>query len=352
MSLPNPSAIVDRLRDFQKSCRDALIASRKVSDLHEVDRTAAADTIYRIDAIIEPLLDAFCEDWGRTTPLVLIAEGVQDEEGREGARVFPAGSRQEDALIRVLIDPIDGTRGIMYDKRSAWALAAVAPNRGVGTRLRDVEVAVMSELPTSKMGRADVLWAVKGAGARGVRVDLRAGADLRSGADHIAAEEPLLLRPSQAPTLHHGFASIANFFPGTKMLSSGMMEKIAAELLGPADVHNASLFEDQYISTGGQFYELIVGHDRFTADLRPVFYALQSQPQGLCCHPYDCAALLIAEEAGVIVTDEHGQPLDAPMDTTSGVSWAAYANAALRDAIEPVLRRSLVPSGRGKAPSA
>src|SRR5438552_2736036 len=44
-----------------------------------------------------------------------------------------------------------------------------APNKGRETRLRDIEVAVMTELPTSKMGRGDVLWAVKGLGARGVR---------------------------------------------------------------------------------------------------------------------------------------------------------------------------------------
>ena len=29
------------------------------------------------------------------------------------------------------------------------------------------------------------------------------------------------------------------------------------------------VFDDQYISTGGQLYELAVGHDLFTADLRP-----------------------------------------------------------------------------------
>ena len=49
------------------------------------------------------------------------------------------------------------------------------------------------------------------------------------------------------------------------------------------------VFDDQYICTGGQFYELIVGHDRFIADLRPLFYQILHQPPGLCCHPYDYA---------------------------------------------------------------
>jgi hypothetical protein len=63
---------------------------------------------------------------------------------------------------------------------------------------------------------------------------------------------------------------------------------------------------------GGQFYELTVGYDRFNADLRPHSYRLRGQHGGLCCHPYDCAALLIAEEAGVILTDGTGAPLDGP----------------------------------------
>ena len=66
---------------------------------------------------------------------------------------IPRGASERQAEIRLIVDPIDGTREIMYDKRAAWSLAAVAPNRGPDTRLRDVEVSVMTELPTSKMGR-------------------------------------------------------------------------------------------------------------------------------------------------------------------------------------------------------
>ena len=118
---------------------------------------------------------------------------------------------------------------------------------------------------------------------------------------------------------------------------SELMEFLVRNLIGEADVTRATIFEDQYISTGGQFYELIVGHDRFNADLRPTFYRMQNQPEGLCCHPYDCATLLIAEEAGVVITDEKGAPLDGPLDTTTGLSWVGYANRELRQRIEPLL---------------
>ena len=50
------------------------------------------------------------------------------------------------------------------------------------------------------------------------------------------------------------------------------------------------------------------------------------------------SALLIAEEAGVIITDAAtGKALDGPLDCTTGLSWAGYANEDLRLKIEPLL---------------
>jgi hypothetical protein len=334
--LPDPEGTVARLKDFQRTTRQSIIDSRKRNDLHAVSRDTSADTIYAIDAVVEPVLEDFCREWAKKVPLVLIAEGVEGSGGREGIKVFPEGSREEDATIRLIVDPIDGTRGIMYDKRAAWALAGVAPNNGPGTSLRDIELAVMTELPTSKMGQGDVLWAIKGRGARGERVDLKTG-----------EATPLPLGASKATGIGHGYASVTNFFPGTKVLASELMEAIVAALAGPADVTRATVFDDQYISTGGQFYELIVGHDRFNADLRPDFYRVLGRAEGLCCHPYDCATLLIAEEAGVVLTDGSGGLLDGPLDVTTGLSWAGYANDVLRRQIEPVVRGFLQRKGVG-----
>jgi len=330
-SIQNPESIVERLKAFQRAVRDLIVGSRTlVARPQEVSRTSAADTIYAIDTQVEPLLEAFCERWAAEEgPIVVVAEGLEDGAGNEvPSRVFPSGASHGEAKLRLIVDPIDGTRGLMYDKRAAWALAGVAPNKGAGTRLRDIEIAVMSELPTSKMGHADVLWAVRGCGAVGERVNLATN-----------DSQPLVLASSQAMTLDHGFATVSNFFPGTKVLASELMEYLVANLIGPADVTRATVFDDQYISTGGQFYELIVGHDRFIADLRPVFYRLQGQAQGMCCHPYDCATWLIAEEAGVILTDEIGRPLDGPFDTVTGMAWAGFANETLLKGIGPLLRK-------------
>ena len=166
--IPNPQQTIDRLRPFQRLVRDVVMRSHRAGSSHEVSRISTADTIYKIDTDVDPLLEHFCEEWSKTTPLVLVAEGLEDHHGEEVAsRVFPQGTKESDAKIRLIVDPIDGTRGIMYDKRPAWALAGVAPNNGPDTRLRDIEIAVMTELPTSKMGFGDVLWAIKGQGAHG-----------------------------------------------------------------------------------------------------------------------------------------------------------------------------------------
>jgi Inositol monophosphatase family len=330
-----PDAIVARLLTLQRQIRSALIAARArggpSGGLAEVSRTTEADTIYSIDAEIEPIIEHFVADWATAYPIRLVAEGLEDAAGNETAITFPRGTPDSAARITVIMDPIDGTRGIMYDKRPAWALAAVAVNHSGRTpTLADCVISVMTELPTSKMGWADVLWAVKGAGAHGRRACL---------ADDTTT--PLHLAPSRSPTLAHGFASVANFFPSTKSQAAALAEAIATAELGEIATTRAGLFDDQYICTGGQYYELIVGHDRFIADLRPVFYQQAGKPPGLCCHPYDCAALLVAQEAGVIITDAHGQTLDTPLDTTSPVSWIGYANATIRARVEPVIQKFL-----------
>lgn len=326
---PDPLSLVTHLRNLQALVRDQILASRHVStdDMAGVDRASSADTIYKIDALVEPAIEHYCEKWGRETPLILIGEGFEDDDGKEGIKVFPRGTPEDKALIRVIIDPIDGTRGIMYDKRPAWSLGAVAPNLGPATSLRDCIASVMTELPTTKMGFGDVLWATKGGsnggGAHAVRVNLT-----------TRTETPLTLRPSKADTLAHGFAMVSHFFPATKSIAGELFNHILKGI-GFTDPTLATIFDDQYICTGGQFYCLAMGQDRFNADLRPLMYQRMGIPPGLECHPYDLAGLLIAEEAGVIITDPHGKPLNCPLDTTTGVSWIGYANSTLRSKIEP-----------------
>ncbi len=331
--LPRDGAyFVEHLRELGRQVRHAAIAARQIATtaesqrLAQVARETAADTIYELDTHIDPVLEDFCRQWGRELPLVLIAEGIEDENGTEGMKCFPTGTAPADAAFRLIVDPIDGTRGLMYDKRSGWLLAGVAANKGPSTRLSDITAAVQVEIPTSKQNQSDVLWAVRGMGAAAARENLDTG-----------GSTPLVLRPSGVADIAHGFGSVVSFFPGTKALAAELMELISLHCGGGIDPGRPLVFDDQYISTGGQLYEIMVGHDRFIADVRPHFYRMTQQPAGLCAHAYDLGSMLIAQEAGVILSNGLGAAVDGVLDVTSPVAWVAYANKALRDRIEPVM---------------
>jgi hypothetical protein len=144
---------------------------------------------------------------------------------------------------------------------------------------------------------------------------------------------------------------IARFFPGARDELAAIDEEIVQGALGPVEPGKANCFEDQYLSSGGQLYELMMGHDRFIADLRPLVESIinrRGMSLGICCHPYDMCTELIAREAGVIVTDEHGEPLRSPLNIEADISWVGYANQHIRREIEPLLRESLVRRGLSK----
>ncbi|HEX4948026.1 MAG TPA: inositol monophosphatase family protein [Blastocatellia bacterium] len=325
--------IKDRLLRVGELVRDhVLLELRQQSSdtLSAVAFHSAADTIYEIDRSVETiLLPALQEHLAPLVSFVLICEGVNDEQPLP----FPANCAIDDCELRLIVDPIDGTRPIMYNKRSAWVLMGVAPNRGDATTLADIELAVQVELPTSRAAVADSLWAIRGQGAFGETVNLQ-------------TSERVLFRPqpSRASSIRGGFAMLANFFPIGKDVLASIEQDLAVELFGDLSDNKTALFTDQYLSSGGQLYELMMGHDRMLADVRSRLYdqfARAGKATGHSCHPYDICTALIAEEAGVIVTDGRGQPLAAPMNTTADVSWIGYANPAIRDEVEPVLQALL-----------
>lgn len=321
------------IRRIHERVRDAVVAECEkvaVEQLAEVsDDESEGDTIYAVDRVSEELLvELFEHEVASIAPLVLVAEGIAG-----GELVLPRGAAERDAVWRVVVDPIDGTRGLMYQKRSAWVLTGVAKNRGDETNLQEIELAVQTEIPLVKQHLCDTLWAVRGDGAHAERFN-------RLTDERLA----LALRPSRATTIRHGFAMIARFFPGARDELAAIDEEIVSGALGPVEPGKAHCFEDQYLSSGGQLYELMMGHDRFVADLRPLIEKVLNSrglALGICCHPYDMCTELIAREAGVIVTDERGGPLSAPLKVEPDIAWAGYANDAIRREIEPLLHEAL-----------
>ena len=328
--LPAILALHDRIR---ASVLEAF-ATQERDELAGVAHDAEGDTIYAVDRVSETALVDGLQDVAREEPLVLVAEGLP-----AAGLTLPAGTRDAACRWRLLVDPIDGTRGLMYQKRPAWILTGVAPNHGAATRLRDIVLAVQTEIPLLKQHLCDQLWAVRGKGVETQRVDRLTG-----------RKTPLALRPSQSATLAHGFSSVSRFFPGARDVLAAIDDEIVAEVMGPAVAGKAACFEDQYLSTGGQLYELMAGHDRFIADIRPVMAPLLAKrgvAHPLCCHPYDLCSSLIATESGVRLTDAGGHELDAPFDLDADVSWVGYANDRLRARVEPALLSALARRGLG-----
>jgi fructose-1,6-bisphosphatase/inositol monophosphatase family enzyme len=296
---PSPEDARRLLCALGEHVRDLVVGSRGM-DMAAVTGETVADTIYAVDRVADDaLLQWFDEHW---RDVVVVSEGL-DEPAQVGSG----------HAWTVIVDTIDGTRGLMYDKRPAWCLAAAAPPGG---GLADIVAAAMTELPTAKQGAADQLSATRGGGLRAERIDLARG-----------GRHALDARPSVATDLGHSFSGLAKFFlPGKTALAA--LEAELFRRLGETQV-----FDDQYLSTGGQLHELITGRDRFVADLRPLV-----TDDGLACHPYDVCTSLVLEEAGGIVTDPWGDPLAVPLDNVTPVAWVGYANGALAARIGPVLR--------------
>lgn len=306
------------------------LRDQSTESLSTIAFETAADKIYQIDRAVETvLIPALAAELAPAISFALICEGVNDEK----PLAFPANIAVEDCAARLLIDPIDGTRPIMYNKRSAWWLAGLAPNRGAETSLRDIELAVQIEIPTTRALLADSLWAIRNGGAFGETINLL-----------TRSRTAFIPQPSRATSISGGFASFFHPFPGGRDIFAALEEELFQSLVGGLETNRTAVFDEQYLSTGGQLYELMLGRDRLLVDVRGLLFdrfRREGRPPGHACHPYDLSTVLIAEEAGVIITDGRGHPLDAPFDTTSDVSWIGYANDSIRAEVEQSLLRLL-----------
>ena len=327
-----PEATPDALRlllcELGAAIRDAVVAARQGHDasaLSSVAAQAGGDTIYAVDKFSEGAIIAwFGARWPAEWPVEVVMEGIDHD------LCFPVGTAVADTRWKCLLDPIDGTRGIMYDKRSAWALGGIAPQNGAETMLSQIVAAAMTEIPTSKQWRSDQLSAAADGPLVAQGFDLRAGGCF-----------PLDLKPSAATTFAHGFSSLVKYFPEGRTLTAQIEERLWDELIGLNSSPSPTIFDDQYISTGGQFYEMINGHDRMLGDLRPMVLRALDMESSLVCHPYDACAALLLQKAGAIYERPLGGFPDAPLDTSSGVAWVAYANEPLAALARPVLRKIL-----------
>jgi len=249
--------LIRLLKELHGSIRDKVrqsISTSRAETLSQVIGVGAGDVSYRIDVHAEEIVLDFFSRKNLGFTATVICEGV-------GTKTVPEGADPQSADLFFLVDPLDGTREIMYDKRSAWVLTGVARAVGKTPTLADIEVAVQTEVPPVKQHLATVVWAERGGGAFEEIWDLDTGQ---------ISEQARRLRSSGGQSIANGFVSIVSFFPGAMRELADIAEGVFEKVLGPVHQGGALVFNDQYVSTGGQVYLLASGRYRLVADLRPL----------------------------------------------------------------------------------
>ena len=306
---PSPEEARRLLCALGDHVRDLVVAARGM-DMAAVAGETVADTIYAIDRVADDtLIDWFEEHW---PGVVVVSEGL-DEPVLVG----------DAAAWTVIVDSIDGTRGLMYDKRSAWCLAAAAPPGG---GLADIVAAAMTELPTAKQGAADQLsatprWRAAGrarrpraAGAGGPRRAAVGGDGPRA---QLQRAGQVLPARQAGPGLARGRALRA------ARRAACLRRRVPLERAGSST--SSSRAGTASWPTCGRW----------------------CSTRGLDCHPYDVCTAMLLEEVGGVVTDPWGEPLSVPLDNVSPVAWVGYANEALAARIGPVLAELVDGLGAG-----
>ncbi len=290
------------------------------------------DVTYALDRATETAVEGILDELASEGPLSLFTE----DAGWRHRGPSPGGATADlDGFDhggpRIVIDPVDGTRNLMADLRSAWTVIGLAPPGRGEPRLAELELGLVSELPDSRAARFRTLSARRGAGAR---------LTLRDRADGATLEDSSLVADAD-DRVDHGYFSFFRYTPALRPLLGRLEASFFSILAEEEGADTRHCFEDQYISNGGQLVLLSLGTYRFVADLRAQLAARVEGPV-TTAKPYDCAgALLVAREAGCVVTAADGAQLDFPLDGSTPVSFVGYANATTAARLGPHLARAL-----------
>ncbi len=327
------TALCGELRTAARGAMGTAIAAGDIDSMARELRAGAGDVTFELDARTESVIDRWLEDTARSEPLSLLTE---DEGWRHRGPGTRGGVSELSSFDhggpRIAIDPIDGTRHLMSDLRSAWSIVSFAPPGAGEPRMCEISLGLVSEIPDSRAARWRSLVAIRGCGTRfedralgeGTLVSTRR---LDTGSDARA---------------ERGYFSFFRYLPAQRPLLAALEARFFERLarLEQADVR--SCYDDQYISSGGQLALVSLGTYRLAADLRAWLGMRRPQIPSIATHPYDIAgAVLVAREAGAQVLGVDGDALDFPIDCTTPVSFVAWTNAATKARLEGHLRAAL-----------
>lgn len=330
---------IDWERELIRLCDDIRTDTREVllrglgSGDSAMARPAAqgvGDVTYGLDLPSERRVETWARELGARSPLSVLSEG----EGWRHWGPDPAGGCRSLETFdhggpRIAIDPVDGTRNLMTDLRSAWTAVALCPPGAGAPTVNEVSTAVVSEIPTSRAGRYGRLVA--------------------TGPDRVRWDEASLLGEDATSTplcadgddrVDHGYFPFFRYMPDQRPHVARLEASFFAHLAATqgADVRNC--YDDQYICNAGQLVLLARGTYRMIVDAR-AWIGAELGVATITSKPYDvAAAIFCARAAGCEVTGADGSELDFPLDAVTPVHFAGYANAATRARLAPCLEQA------------
>jgi hypothetical protein len=231
---------------------------------------------------------------------------------------------------RIGFDPVDGTRNLMVDLRSAWTVVSFAPAGKGQPRLADLSGGMVAEIPTTRAARfrcyfsdGETTWLEEGT----------LGDNVAAEAGSIAAAR--VVRTDDDDRVDHGYFPFFRYDPLRRLEIAEWEGRFFERLQRHEKALLHTIYNDQYCSTGGQLAELMSGTYRMLVDARGLA-ARRSGTAQTIAKPYDIGgAILCARAAGCELTDAEGRELDFPMDVTTPIDFCAYVNAATRRRLEP-----------------
>jgi len=229
----------------------------------------------------------------------------------------------------LVVDPIDGTRPAMAGFEAACVSVAAAPWGGGAATMGDVEVGLVVEIKSGTEFLA----------TRGEGVTVNAGDDGRP------VPEPRLSTTAELDLMLWSYG-----FRGRPLLSTAV---VLEELIDGSSVSGGTFdlgsatFDMTRVVTG-QTDAYIDPGPRMIDEVEGIRAEFERVGRGAVLNnsPYDlAAAALILGEAGAVVTDAYGRPLDACPLLGSGhdfqMSCVASANPKLHGAIIAALDRGI-----------
>ncbi len=295
--------------------------------------TGSGDVTFGPDESTEKYLDAWFGEQAALAPLSLLTE---DAGWRHGGPGEVEGTWQElpgsdHGGPRIVIDPIDGTRHLLFELRSAWTVIGVAGPGNQPPKQSDIEYGLVTEIPTRLAGWARELEAKRGQGCQATEVPLLGQ----------QAQAPRFLSPPDDARVDHGYFPFYAYHPDVRPASHEIARQFMDRLRKQEGAQIEHCYDDQYIASGGQLALLALGQYTMVADLRPWLV----DPEGnttQCAKPYDISgSVLCAQEAGCTVGNLEGLALDMPLDTQTPIGFVAFAGPETQNRLLPHLAHVL-----------